>query len=127
MRLENANRKLGTDKPLYEQYGRFVWRLAHLDLGVSYAGFDTKNERKVGEEIQAAAPISISVVIGGAFLLLVVALPLGTLAVDVASGEIGFDLPILTGVVLMVSITIIVLNLVLDLLYAWLDPRIRVN
>ena len=52
---------------------------------------------------------------------------LGTLAVDAASGEIGFDLPILTGVVLIVSITIILLNLAVDLLYAWLDPRIRVT
>jgi peptide/nickel transport system permease protein len=52
---------------------------------------------------------------------------LGTLAVDAASGEVGFDLPILTGVVLIVSITIILLNLVVDLLYAWLDPRIRVT
>ena len=78
--LEEANRKLGTDRPLYERYGRFVWRLAHLDLGMSYAGFDTRNERKVNEEIRAAAPITISVVVGGALLVLVVALPLGTLA-----------------------------------------------
>lgn len=281
--LDEANRKLGTDKPLYEQYGRFLWRLAHLDLGLSYAGFDTRNEKTVSEEIRAAAPITISIVVGGALLLLMVAIPLGTLAavrpgglfdrgvlafvligvslhpvviggllreflgyhwqlappsgyctllaspdgcdgpqawashlilpwitfsaifialytrmmrvtvmetlherwvhaarargasefrvlrshvvrnsmmpvvtmigmdlglmfgnaifvesvfslpglgtlaVDAASGEVGFDLPILTGVVLVVSTTIIVLNLVVDLLYAWLDPRIRVT
>ena len=62
------------------------------------------------------------------FVESVFALPgLGTLAVDAASGEIGFDLPIITGVVLTVSITIILLNLAIDLVYAWLDPRIRLT
>ena len=51
---------------------------------------------------------------------------LGTLAVDAASGEVGFDLPVITGVVLLVGTTIILLNLAVDLVYAWLDPRIRV-
>ncbi len=67
--LDEANRKLGTDKPLYEQYGLFLWRLAHFDLGVSYAGFDTRNERTVSEEIRAAAPITVSVLVGGAILV----------------------------------------------------------
>ena len=52
---------------------------------------------------------------------------LGTLAVDAASGEIGFDLPVITGLVLLVGTTIILLNLAVDLAYAWLDPRVRVT
>ena len=281
--LDEANQKLGTDKPLYEQYGLFLWRLAHLDLGVSYVGFDTRNERKVSDQIRAAAPITVSILFGGAILVLLVSIPLGTLsalrpgglfdrgvlafvlvgmslhpvvigsflreffgyqwqlappsgyctllaspdgcsgpqawashlilpwitfsaifialytrmmrvtvletlnerwvqvarakgapesrvvrshvvrnsmmpivtmlgmdlglmfgsvvfveavfflpglgtlAVDAASGEIGFDLPVITGVVLLVGTTIILLNLAVDLAYAWLDPRVRVT
>lgn len=34
--LENLRRELGLDKPLWTQYGLYLWRLAHLDLGTSY-------------------------------------------------------------------------------------------
>jgi len=36
-----------------------------------------------------------------------------------------FDLPTIMGVVVFVTIVIIALNLFVDLLYAWIDPRIR--
>src|SRR6266542_3018442 len=36
-----------------------------------------------------------------------------------------FDLPTIMGVVVFVTIVIIALNLIVDLLYAWIDPRIR--
>ena len=62
------------------------------------------------------------------FVERVFALPgMGTLAVTAASGGVGFDLPMLAGIVLVVSATIIVLNLAVDLIYVWLDPRIRVG
>ncbi len=50
---------------------------------------------------------------------------LGSLSVAALRGEIGFDLPIVVGVVVFVSTAIIVLNLVVDLLYPLVDPRIR--
>src|SRR3989337_1117264 len=34
--LANLNKKYDLDKPLYEQYGRSLWNLAHGDLGQSY-------------------------------------------------------------------------------------------
>ena len=36
-----------------------------------------------------------------------------------------FDLPTIQGVVVFSTVCIIVFNLVVDLLYAWIDPRIR--
>jgi peptide/nickel transport system permease protein len=51
---------------------------------------------------------------------------LGSMAASAARGEIGFDLPVLIGVVLVVSTVIILLNLAVDLVYAWLDPRVRI-
>ncbi|MDH4345976.1 MAG: ABC transporter permease, partial [Thermoleophilia bacterium] len=38
-----------------------------------------------------------------------------------------FDLPVLQGVVLFGAIAIIVFTLLVDLLYAWIDPRIRLT
>ncbi len=34
--LENLRRELGLDRPLWDQYGIYMSRLAHLDLGTSY-------------------------------------------------------------------------------------------
>ena len=52
---------------------------------------------------------------------------LGTMAITALRGSVGFDLPAITGVVLAVSFAIVVINLVVDLLYVRLDPRIRLT
>jgi peptide/nickel transport system permease protein len=52
---------------------------------------------------------------------------LGSMAIDALRGSIGFDLPAITGVVLVVSFAIVIINLVVDMVYAWLDPRIRLT
>jgi peptide/nickel transport system permease protein len=38
-----------------------------------------------------------------------------------------FDLPTIMGIVVFSTIVIIVFNLIVDLLYAWIDPRIRLT
>jgi len=35
------------------------------------------------------------------------------------------DFPLVQGCVLVVALSFVVINLAVDLLYAWLDPRIR--
>jgi peptide/nickel transport system permease protein len=52
---------------------------------------------------------------------------LGSMAARAARGDIGFDLPVLIGVVVVVSTIIVLLNLLVDLAYAVLDPRVRVT
>ncbi len=47
---------------------------------------------------------------------------LGTLTVDALSSR---DYPILQGVFLLLSVTVVIANLVADLVYAFLDPRVR--
>ena len=47
---------------------------------------------------------------------------LGTLTVDALSAR---DYPVLQGVFLLLSITVVLANLVADLVYAFLDPRVR--
>jgi ABC-type dipeptide/oligopeptide/nickel transport system permease component len=64
--------------------------------------------------------------IGGAVVLeTVFARPgIGRLIVD---GILERDYPIVQGAVLFVAVLYIVINIVVDVSYAWLDPRIRVN
>src|SRR5438874_1426476 len=46
----------------------------------------------------------------------------GTLMVQ---GILARDIPLVQGCVLVVALTFVLVNLTVDLLYAWLDPRIR--
>jgi peptide/nickel transport system permease protein len=68
--------------------------------------------------------MDVALALGGAVLLeQVFGLPgLGYTAIHSLS---QYDYPITLGVVVFASILVIVFNLVVDLLYAWIDPRIR--
>jgi peptide/nickel transport system permease protein len=37
------------------------------------------------------------------------------------------DIPLLVGAVILAAMMIVLANLLVDLLYAWLDPRIRLR
>ena len=49
---------------------------------------------------------------------------IGRLIVD---GIINKDFPMVQGIVLIVAVSYVLVNLVVDLVYAMLDPRIRYN
>jgi peptide/nickel transport system permease protein len=42
-------------------------------------------------------------------------------------GILSLDLPVVLGVVLVAACAIVIANLIVDLLYAWLDPRVRLQ
>lgn len=73
--LRAADHKLGVDRPVYVQYAKFVWRLVHGDLGRSYA-----SGASVLSTIRVAAPVTASVVFGGAVVLATAAMALGILS-----------------------------------------------
>jgi peptide/nickel transport system permease protein len=68
--------------------------------------------------------MDIGIALGGAiFTEYIFGLPgLGRLAV---TSVLGFDLPTIQGVVVFSTVCIIVFNLLVDVLYAFIDPRIR--
>jgi peptide/nickel transport system permease protein len=81
--LELATEKLGLDKPIYVQYGRFLGRLMPVsisggphfktpNLGTSFA-----TSQDINEKIIQAAPVTASLVFGGAVLWMLVALTVG--------------------------------------------------
>lgn len=80
------------------------------------------------------AAISIITMVGLTFVSLlsgtviaetVFALPgLGGLAVQATSRN---DLPVIQGLVLYFTVIVIIVNLIVDLIYAWLNPRIRLS
>ena len=88
---ERAIKGLGLDRPVYVQYGRFLWRLTAPvpvrvsgvpvlvrpkgDLGRSYI-----KATPVNEIIAAAAPVTASLVFGGVIMWMMIALPVGILS-----------------------------------------------
>lgn len=71
--LVQATRKLGLNRPMPVQYGKFLERLVlHADLGESFATSQSVNQR-----IKEAAPVTASLVFGGAVLWMMIGLSVG--------------------------------------------------
>jgi peptide/nickel transport system permease protein len=61
---------------------------------------------------------------GALFIEVVFGLPgMGKVLVRALAGG---DLPVIMGIVLVVSFTVAIANLITDILYSWIDPRVRV-
>src|SRR3954470_309875 len=74
--VEKAKHYLGLDRPITYQYFHFIERLVvHQDLGHSWY-----NRESVNRIIADAAPVTASLVLGGAFFWLLLAIPLGILS-----------------------------------------------
>jgi peptide/nickel transport system permease protein len=71
--IVRARHFLGTDRPVLVQYGKFLDRLVvHRSLGRS---FTTRQD--VTQQILEAAPVTASLVFGGAVLWLLISIPVG--------------------------------------------------
>jgi peptide/nickel transport system permease protein len=72
-RVAEVEERLGLNDPVYVQYGKFMKELVlERSLGHSFV-----DRRSVNEEIFAAAPITASLVFGGMFFVLLIAIPIG--------------------------------------------------
>jgi peptide/nickel transport system permease protein len=70
--------------------------------------------------------MDIGLALGGAiFTETVYSLPgLGRTSVQALA---NYDVPTVLGVIVFATVVIIIFNLVVDILYAWIDPRIRLT
>jgi peptide/nickel transport system permease protein len=67
---------LGTDRPIYVQYWKFLKNLVwHHSLGYSFF-----NRQSVNTLVLTAAPVTASLVLGGAILWMLIAIPVGILS-----------------------------------------------
>jgi peptide/nickel transport system permease protein len=74
--IKRAAHFLGTDRPIYVQYAKFLDRLIlHQNLGFSFS-----NRESVNSIVGNAAPVTASLVVGGAIFWMLLALPIGILS-----------------------------------------------
>jgi peptide/nickel transport system permease protein len=82
--IQKAHHRLGTDRPAFVQYEKYMARLLHGDFGLSWPSIVFFNGHPqgapVGRIVWKASLVTGSLVLGGFVLLLLVAVPLGTLA-----------------------------------------------
>jgi peptide/nickel transport system permease protein len=73
--IRAAEHKLGTDRPVPVQYAKYVWGIfGHGTFGRSWTG------GSVDQSLRAALPQTISVLLGGIVVLLLLAVPLAALS-----------------------------------------------
>ena len=70
-----VNHRLGLDRPLVDEYGGFVWRALHGDLGYSY--YSSAPEWQL---LASRLPVTASLALGAAVLWLVVGVGVGVAA-----------------------------------------------
>lgn len=90
--INQAHHLLGIDRPLLTQYGDALWKLLHGQFGrdwSTYAKYPGAPASQPGvtirfpdvrDDVVAALPATLSIILGGAVLVLVLAVPLGTIA-----------------------------------------------
>ena len=114
-------RSYGLDRPLGEQYVRFLGNAARLDFGPSYK-YPTQ---QVGDIIRASFPASFELGLWSLLLALAFGVPgLGRYLVNAAFNR---DYTLVMGVVLFYAAFLMVLNLIVDVAYTWLDPRVELR
>jgi len=115
-------RTYGLDRPLGEQYARFLAHAVRLDFGPSYK-YPTQ---QVGDIIRASFPVSLELGLWALLVALVVGVPLGVIAAHRQNSAVDHAAIGLT--LLGVSVPNFVLGPVLVLVFAlqlyWLPPAL---
>lgn len=108
----------GLDRPLPEQFARYVWNALHLDFGVSYYA----RPQTVNEIIGRTFPISLHLGAMATIFAVVVGMTLGVLAAVNQNGWIDYFS--VTLAILFYSMPSFVMGFLLILLFAvWLPDR----
>lgn len=117
--LQEMQRRLGTDRPVHEQYGVWMWGLLRGDLGDSIF-----YERPVTDQLGEAVPVTLELAVLGMLLSFIVAVPLGVVAalkqdtfVDHIAGLISF-----TGIGVPTFVVGVLIIYLLVTLFGWLPP-----
>ena len=117
--LHDLQAKLGTDKPLYVQYGTWLWGLLRLDFGQSMYFEDP-----VAQDLATKFPITLELTVLALLIAAIIAVPLGLLSAikqDTPADYIARIISI-TGVALPNFWVGILIVYFLVLLFAWMPP-----
>ena len=116
----NAMRaKLGTDRPMYIQYGDWIWKMLRLDFGRSYF-----YDNPVREQLVKRFPITLELTVLATLLASVVAVPLGVVSAikQDTLGDYTARIITIAGIALPNFWVAIMLIFLLVMWFNWLPP-----
>ena len=116
--------KLGTDKPLYVQYGSWLWGMLQLDFGMSLFF-----EEPVAKDLATKFPITLELTVLALLIATLVAVPLGMVSAIKQDSPTDYVARIITisGVALPNFWVGILIVYFLVLLFSWMPPLGYVN
>ena len=117
--LDAMRAKLGTDRPLYVQYGNWVWGMLRLDFGVSLFF-----EEAVSRDLAAKFPITLELTVLALLIATIIAVPMGLLSAIKQDTPTDYVARIITiaGVALPNFWVGILIVYFLVLLFGWMPP-----
>ncbi len=117
--LDKVRARLGTDRPIYVQYGDWVWSMLRLDFGTSYF-----NATAVSDDLKRALPITLELTILAVVMAGVIAVPLGLISAIKQDTPVDYTARIITiaGIAFPNFGVAIVIVFVLTHLFQWFPP-----
>jgi len=109
--VERIRVQLGLDQPVYVQYGKFLWRLIHLDLGRS-----ARTQNPVTQEIWARLPNTVSLSLAAIFIACLLGIPAGI--ISAVRPYTWLDYLVTSGALFGISMPVFWLGLMLVVLFA---------
>ena len=117
--LRKMRHELGTDRPIYVQYGDWIWGLLHGDLGMSMY-----YRLPVMEELGPRIPLTIELAVMAGIISFILAVPLGIISA-VKQDSVGDYIARLfsfTGISIPIFVTGMVVIYILVRLFNYLPP-----
>jgi peptide/nickel transport system permease protein len=117
--LANLRRELGTDRPIYVQYGTWIWGLLHGDLGTSLF-YRTQIKKELGPRLPPTLELAFLAVLSS-FIL---AVPLGALSAVKRDSGVDYVARVFTftGISIPIFVTGLVVIYLLVRCFNWFPP-----
>ena len=117
--LNALRKRLGTDKPLHEQYGRWIWGVVQLDFGESFW-----RNRPVTEDLKFRFPVTLQLTVMAVIMSLIVAVPIGVVSAvrQDTWADHGSKIFTVTGVAMPSFWVGILVVFMLSEVFSWVPP-----
>lgn len=118
-KLRSVRRLLGTDRPLYAQYGQWVWGVLRGDLGTSF-WYGTP----VSGDLKARLPVSLQLAVMGLIVVNLVAVPVGCMSAAWQGSVVDYAVRVFTIAGVSVPYFFVAIMMVYGLvrLFEWMPP-----
>ena len=122
--LDRLRAELGTDKPIYEQYVRWIWGLLHWDFGITFY-----SKTPVADDIGRTFPITLELAVIAVLVSSAIAIPLEMISAVRQDTVVDYATRILTIVGISVPNFWLAILLIFFLVstFNWIAPLEYVN